>query len=146
TSPSSLIRASISASLGSRSGAGVLTYSSRGNPADKRYSSCSPETCCPGATHGIDEVVVRGLACLGVIGWPFEVELRLTVVVPDARISVPARLSGRQGAALRRSPQSRSAHLTIFNYGSYPGRGRAWPGSRRGDRACTASAGAGFSP
>ena len=36
--------------------------------------------------------------------------------------------------------------LTIFNFGSYRGRGRAWPGSRRAGRAGTASAGAGFSP
>jgi hypothetical protein len=38
------------------------------------------------------------------------------------------------------------SYLTIFNFGSYRGRGRAWPGSPRAGRAGTASAGAGFSP
>jgi predicted Rossmann fold nucleotide-binding protein DprA/Smf involved in DNA uptake len=36
--------------------------------------------------------------------------------------------------------------ITIFNCGSYRGRGRAWPGSPREGRAGTASAGAGPSP
>ena len=44
------MRASRSARRGSRSGAGALTYSSRGIPADSSNSSSRPETCAPGTS------------------------------------------------------------------------------------------------
>ena len=45
------MRASISARRGSRSGAGPLTYSSRGNACDSWNSSSRPEISMPGPTH-----------------------------------------------------------------------------------------------
>ena len=44
------MRASRSARPGSRSGAGVLTYSSRGSPPDRSNSSSRPETRVPGTS------------------------------------------------------------------------------------------------